>query len=93
MSNKIVICGLGGPDKMYRVLDYFCVFDTTDEVYDEVSRISILMKIRNRNIREVYAIDSRRIMKKEYTELFEQSPSNEWVLFRNILQRESLRIS
>lgn len=92
-TNQVVIYGLGGPNKQYRVLEYFTIFDTSMSVISEIYRISARMKVRNPSIKMIYAIDNRHGLRMDFVEAFKANSIEGWAMFKDILEREGLLIN
>lgn len=91
-TNQVLIYGIGGADKAYRVLEYYCIFDTSCNIISEIYRISERLKAKNPSIRQIFAIDNRRGLRRDYQEAFRQNSIEGWMCFKDILQREGLEI-
>lgn len=93
MNNQVVIYGLGGATKEYRVLEFFTIFDTSRDIISEIYRISARMKVRNPSVEKIYVIDNRRGLKKDYMESFRTNSLEGWAIFKDMLEREGIQIN
>ena len=90
-NRQIILYGIGGAAKAYRVLEYYCIYD------DEISIRAIQIEaqrlvVKNPSIVHVYAIDNRHGLRKDYRESIRQDSIESHVVFKDILEREGMRI-
>lgn len=93
MNNQVVIYGLGGASKQYRVLEFFTIFDTSRDIITEIYRVSSRMKVRNPSIEKIYVIDNRKGLKRDYLESFKANSIEGWVIFKDLLEREGIQVN
>lgn len=90
-NRQILLYGIGGVDKMYGVLNYFCIFD--DDISIRTIQIeSKRLKAKNPSVVAVYAIDNRRGLRKDYQESIRLHSIESHMIFKDILEREGMRI-
>lgn len=91
---KIFLYGITGPDQMYRVAKYWCFFDVESEpvtIRDIIYQASML-RINNPSIEQVYAIDDRHGLRGDFRYAMKKNSIESWAIFKNILEREGLRV-
>lgn len=90
-NRQIILYGIGGAAKAYGVLGYFCIYDD----YISIRAIQIeaqRLVARNPSIMHVYAIDNRRGLRRDYQESIRHNSIESHVVFKDILEREGMRI-
>lgn len=91
---KIFLYGITGADQMYRVAKYWCFFDAESEpvtIRDIIYQASML-RIKNPSIEQVYAIDDRHGLCGDFRYAMKKNSIESWAIFKNILEREGLRV-
>lgn len=91
-TNQVLIYGIGGADKMYRVLEYYCIFDTSRDIVREIWNAAARLKAKNPSIQHIYIIDNRRGLKRDYQEAVRGNSIESFMLFKDILEREGREI-
>ena len=89
--NQIILYGLGGARDKYRVMKYFVIFDDNVSIRTMKNEAEVL-KIKNPSIEHVYAVDNRRGLKKDFEESIRQNSIESCAIFKDIIEREGLRI-
>lgn len=92
-NRTILLYGIGGADKMYGVLNYFCIFDDgkmpiVRTIFTEAERLRAI----NPSVVHVYAIDNRHGLRKDYLESIRLHSIESHMLFKDILEREGRMI-
>lgn len=87
----IYLYGIAGATDSYRVVRYVYI------PQDEVSIMTInyeatMMKVRYPNIEHVYAMDNRRGLCGDYMNAFKKNSVESWAIFKDILEREGLKV-
>ena len=59
MTRQVYIYGLGGADKMYKVLAYQFIVEDEISISNVIHR-AFMLKVRNPSVESVYAIDNYR---------------------------------
>lgn len=90
-NRQILLYGLGGPEKAYAVLKWYCIYDQ-DISIAAIIRESYRMVGINPSIKYVYAIDNRRGLKREYMDAFRIDSVESHYIFKDILEREGMRV-
>lgn len=91
MEKQIVLYGLGGAEKKYKALAYWAIYDSDISIENIICQ-AILMKNRNPSIKEIFAIDNRPGLKRDYTYSYTQNSIESCAEFRDQLQRYGLKI-
>ena len=91
-TSQVLLYGIGGPDKAYGVLEYFCIFDTSRDVVRTIMYTAARMQANNPSIHHVYAIDNRRGLKRDYQESIRKNSIESHYVFKDILEREGMKI-
>lgn len=91
-NRRVLIYGIGGADKAYRVLEYYCIFDTNCGIINEIWSIAAKLKVKNPSIRQIFAIDDRRGLKRDYQDAIRGNSIESFMLFKDILEREGREI-
>lgn len=55
---SIILYGLGGAEKQYRVLGYWCIYDEQITI-GEIRCQAMLMRMRNPSVKQIFAVDNR----------------------------------
>lgn len=88
---QIILYGISGPSKAYAVLNYFCIYEefvSIRTIMDEALRL----RMRNPSIEQVYAIDNRYGLRRDYQESMKQNSIEIHYIFKDILEREGMRV-
>ena len=88
---QIILYGISGPSKAYAVLNYFCIYEefvSIRTIMDEALRL----RMRNPSIEQVYAIDNRYGLRCDYQESMKQNSIESHYIFKDILEREGMRV-
>lgn len=90
-NGKVLLYGIGGAEKAYAVLGYFCIFPgkgSATAIWAEAARL----KARNPSIKQVFVIDDRYNLKRDYEEAKRLNSIESHMLFKDILEREGHEI-
>lgn len=90
-NRQILLYAIGKAEKAYGVLGYFCIYDdyiSIRSIYVEAARL----KAKYPETQAVYAIDNRRGLRKEYMQSVREHSIESHAIFKDILEREGLRI-
>ena len=88
---RIFLYGIGGAEKQYRVLKYWVV----EEEFISIMNIKYhadMLKIRNPSIEHVYAVDDRYGLYRDYMESIKKNSIESCAIFKDILEREGIKI-
>ena len=88
---QIVIYGIGGPEENYRVLRYR-VIDQEFISIAIVKNFAEMMRDEYPSIQEIYAMDNRWGLRKDCTEAFKKNSMAGWIEFKDLIEREGLKI-
>lgn len=92
MNHKVLIYGLGGADKAYRVLDYYCIFDTNCDIIREIWNIAARLKVLNPSIERIFVMDDRRGLRRDFQNSLRGNSIESFAIFKDILEREAKEI-
>lgn len=90
MTKSILLYGLGGADKAYTVINYYCVFEQDISIQAIMSAARSLKM--NPEVKRVYALDNRRGLRKEYQDSIRENSIESHVIFMDTIEREGFRI-
>ena len=88
---NVILYGLSGPSTMYKALAYYCVFDQEATIRD-IKDIAIDMQDCNPSIEHVYMISNRYNLKKEYMHSILKPSIEACAIFKDILEREGIKV-
>lgn len=88
---KIFLYGISGVDKQYKVLKYFGI-DESEVSIKNIRYQAVMMRVRNPSIEHVYAIDYRPGLKYDYIESYKKNTIESCAIFKDILEREGIKI-
>lgn len=89
--NNLILYGIGDAKYQYRVLKYFCIYDERIDIA-EVKRIARTMQVINPSIEHVYLISNRHGLKREFQESIKWNSIESCAIFKDILEREGIKI-
>ena len=89
--NNLILYGIGDAKYQYRVLKYFCVYDERIDIA-EIKRIARTMHVINPSIEHVYLISNRHGLKREFQESIKRNSIESCAIFKDILEREGIKI-
>ena len=88
---NLILYGIGDARYKYRVLKYFCIYDENIDVTD-IKRIARTMQVINPSIEHVYLINNRHGLKREFQESIKRNSIESCAIFKDILEREGIKI-
>ena len=88
---NLILYGIGNARYQYRVLRYFYVYDENADVA-EIKRIAHMMQVVNPSIEHVYLISNRHGLKREFQESIKRNSIESCAIFKDILEREGIKI-
>ena len=88
---NLILYGIGNARYQYRVLRYFYVYDENADVA-EIKRIARMMQVVNPSIEHVYLISNRHGLKREFQESIKRNSIESYAIFKDILEREGIKI-
>lgn len=88
---SIILYGLGGAEKQYKVLAYWCIHEEHISI-NEIKTQALIMRVRNPSIKNVFAIDNRFGLKSDYTRSFKTNSIESCAIFKDLLERDGIRI-
>lgn len=88
---NLILYGIGDARYQYRVLRYFYVYDENADVA-EIKRIARMMQVVNPSIEHVYLISNRHGLKREFQESIKRNSIESCAIFKDILEREGIKI-
>lgn len=88
---NLILYGVGNARYQYRVLRYFYVYDENADVA-EIKRIARMMQVVNPSIEHVYLISNRHGLKREFQESIKRNSIESCAIFKDILEREGIKI-
>lgn len=91
MTRQVYIYGLGGVDKMYKVLAYHFITEEEITITNIVYQASML-KARNPSVETVYAIDNYPGLRNDCKASMYKSTIENCAIFKNILEMQGVQI-
>lgn len=88
---NLILYDIGNARYQYRVLRYFYVYDENADVA-EIKRIARMMQVVNPSIEHVYLISNRHGLKREFQESIKRNSIESCAIFKDILEREGIKI-
>lgn len=88
---NLILYGIGNARYQYRVLKYFCIYDENADVA-EIKRIARMMQVVNPSIEHVYLISNRHGLRREFQESIKRNSIESCAIFKDILEREGIKI-
>lgn len=89
--NNLILYGIGDAKYQYRVLKYFCIYDENIDIA-EIKRIARTMQVINPSIEHVYLISNRNGLRREFQESIKRNSIESCAIFKDILEREGIKI-
>ena len=83
--------GIAGAADAYKVVRYVCI----NQEYITISTINYeasMMQFEYGNIEHVYAMDNRRGLYRDYMNAVKKNSIEGWAIFKDILEREGLKV-
>ena len=91
MTRQVYIYGLGGADKMYKVLAYQFIVEDEISISNVIHR-AFMLKVRNPSVESVYAIDNYRGLRDDCKASMYKSTIENCAIFKNILETQGIQI-
>ena len=91
MTRQVYIYGLGGADKMYKVLAYHFITEEEITITNIVYQASML-KMRNPSVETVYAIGNYYGLRNDCRASMYRSTIENCAIFKNILETQGVQI-
>lgn len=91
VMRQIILYGISGASMAYTVLGYFCIYEefvSINTILGEARRL----RMKNPSIEHVYAIDNRYGLRRDYKESMKQNSIESHYIFKDILEREGMRV-
>ena len=89
--NNLILYGIGDAKYQYRVLKYFRIYDENIDIA-EIKRIARTMQVINPSIEHVYLISNRHGLRREFQESIKRNSIESCAIFKDILEREGIKI-
>ncbi len=89
--SQTVLYGLSDASKAYMPVRFFIIDDETSSVF-WVKRCAYIMAYKNPDVKTVYAVDNSRKMKKHYLDCIKKSTMSCFIEFKDILEKEGIRV-
>lgn len=89
--NNIILYGIGDARYQYRALRYFVIHDEKTDIA-EIKRIARVMQVVNPSIEHVYVISNRHGLRREFAESLKRNSIESCAIFKDILEREGIKI-
>ena len=88
---EIVLYGFGGPSDRYRVIRYSIVNAECLSIAELMAEAGF-MKLTYPSIQQIYAVDNRWEFRKDYMKSAKTNSIEDWVIFRDTIERIGLKI-
>lgn len=88
---RIFLYGIGGADKQYRVLKYWVMEEEFISIWN-IKYQADMLKIKNPSIEHVYVVDDRHGLYRDYKESIRKNSIESCAIFKDILEREGIKI-
>lgn len=89
--HQVILYGISGADKQYKVLKYWCINEEFLSI-GSMKRHAAFMVLQNPGIEHVYAIDNRYGLKREYIESYKKNTIESCAIFKDTLEREGILV-
>lgn len=90
-KKQIILYGLGGADKQYRALTYYCIFEEDISIWNIVHQARTLV-FKNPEVKAVYAIDNRHGLRRSYKYSYQKNSIESCIEFKDLLERYGFKI-
>lgn len=91
MNKQIILYGLSGADKQYRVLSYYCIYEDDISIQNMLYQASTMV-FKNPEVKTVYAIDNRPGLKRDYIESYKKNSIESCAIFKDLLEKYGFKI-
>lgn len=88
---QVILYGIAGADKHYKVLRYFII----EEEFISISNMqycAFIMQDKCPEVKAVYAVDNRHGLRRDYIEATTKDSVESCVEFKDILERDGIRV-
>ena len=90
-KNSLAFYGIGGADVAYAVIAWYVMYPDEFSITN-IWRRAASMKAYNPSIKQVFVVDNRRGLKKDYMEANRLKSVEGYAIFKDILEREGREI-
>lgn len=91
-NRQILLYGIGGAEKAYAVLSYYCIFEDATDIVPTIRRAGLNMMAANPSIQTVYMISNRRGLKRDFKDAIRRNSIEGWAIFKDLLEREGMKV-
>ena len=88
---QVILYGLAGADKQYKAVRYYAINEEFITV-SNIAHCAFVMQDKYPTVKSVYAIDNRYGLKKDYIESITKDTVESCAEFKDILEREGIRV-
>ena len=88
---RIFLYGIGGAEKQYRVLKYYAMEEEFTSIWN-IKYQADMLKIKNPSVEHVYVVDDRHGLYYDYKESIRKNSIESCAIFKDILEREGIKI-
>ena len=88
---QVILYGIAGADKGYKVLRYFVIGDELISI-SNIRYCASTMRNRYPSVEHVFAVDNRYGLKKDYIEAIKRDSMESYIELKDILEREGIKI-
>ena len=88
---QVILYGIAGAEKRYKVLRYFAI----EEEFISISNLkycAFIMQDKYPEVKAVYAIDNRHGLRRDYIEAISKDSIESCIEFKDILERDGIKI-
>lgn len=90
-KNQIFFYGLGGAEQQFRVLNFEFIDQDMFSVWT-MNHVVDSMMFRNPSIVEIYMVDNRRGLKRDFMDSIRVNSVESCQIFKDILRREGIKV-
>lgn len=91
MKKQVVLYGISGADKHYKALRYFVIEDEFISI-GNLQHCAFTMQDRCPEVQAVYAVDNHYGLRRDYIESITKDSMESCIEFKDILERDGIRI-
>lgn len=91
MMKNVILYGILGADQQYRVAKYWVIRDSESLIESIIFEANMMVE-HNPSIKHVYAVDQRPGLRRDYIESIKENSIASCYEFKDILEREGLKI-
>lgn len=88
---QVILYGIAGADKHYKVLRYFVIEEEFISICN-IKHCAFTMQDKYPEVKQVFAIDNRYGLRRDYIEAIKKDSLESCVEFKDILEREGLKV-